>query len=778
MFSIRYAASTAMARAVATAATSRTLLATAPTGLGARTIFNYAYKVAKKVTPKISETERDALEAGTVGFDQAVYAGDTKAFDVDTTYREVKLTAAEQSFMDNEVNTLCKMIDDYQVNEDKDLPVEVWNYIRSKGFMGLCISPEFGGLGFSQHAHALIIERIATRSAAGAVSVMVPNSLGPAELLQHFGTQEQKDFYLPRLAKGVDIPCFGLTGPTSGSDAATMRDRGVVVERDGKLGIVASFSKRYITLAPVASLVGLAIDVTDPDGLLTGINGAKEGISVALLPRSHPGLEMGPRHDPMGLAFMNGTVQGEEVFIPLDMMMGGPERVGSGWAMLMAQLSIGRSVSLVGGSVAASTYAANVVGAYARLRKQFKVPVAELEGVKEPLARIASTAYTLKAGQTFIDSVLENGEKPSVLSAVMKYESTERAFAALSDAMNVLAGKGLIAGPKAGLSFDTAVKAAHVGRTVEGASILGRSLIIYGSGVVRAHPHMLPLIQSVNHGNDPEGFKSALLSLVKHGVTNTFGSLLANVTRSRSKSNLTSYYESQLGKAVSNFAIAADLTLALGGALKRKEFVSGRMADAFSTIYLAHATLWYHKQNRVEGGEVILEHAMDQLLFEFQEALTEVARNFPMRPLGWAMRALTFPFGKPYKRPSDKQVAAVSSLITHDTPVRQLLSKNMFVDWDSEDDQVSLLNRMLDKAVRVDDIYRDVRKTGRALTDSEQALVDEVEAARERIIQVDSFHKLGKEIHEGPDYVRPALRPYSADAAAEAVPAAAASSSA
>jgi alkylation response protein AidB-like acyl-CoA dehydrogenase len=411
-----------------------------------RGIMSRAYDLAKKVMPKISNTEAAALEAGTVGFDGTIFEGTPNLNDLCSKY-DVALRDDELRFMNEEVVELCEMLDDYQITRDRDLPVHVWDFMKEKRMFGMIIPEEYGGLGFSAHGHSQVVTKISTRSASAAVSVMVPNSLGPAELLMRYGTNDQKNFYLPRLARGTLIPCFALTGPASGSDAASMRDSGYVAERNGELGIVATFQKRYITLAPVAGVVGLALNVRDPDHLLRAQgNGGTEGISIALLQRDHPGLRIGDRHDPLNAAFMNGTVEGEDVWIPLSCLLGGPERAGFGWNMLMDCLAEGRGVSLPAMSVAAAKGVSSAVGAYARVRKQFKVPLAEMEGVQEPLARIASNALVMQSAQHFTNAMLNQHEQPAVISAIMKQQMTDRMRSVVNDGMDILGGAGICNG--------------------------------------------------------------------------------------------------------------------------------------------------------------------------------------------------------------------------------------------------------------------------------------------------------------------------------------------
>ncbi|KAG7399671.1 hypothetical protein PHYBOEH_008314 [Phytophthora boehmeriae] len=711
------------------------------------------YKLAKKVMPRMSNTEKAALESGTVGFDRDIFSGSPSLATLDK--YSAKLNEEEQSFMDKEVQELCEMIDDYGVGTAQDMPLEVWQYIKEKGFLGMIIPKEYGGKQFSAHGHSVVITKLATRSATAAVSVCVPNSLGPAELLLRYGTEEQKDYFLPGLASGKHLPCFGLTGPSSGSDAAAMRDTGIVVEQDGVLGIRATFNKRYITLAPVATCVGLAVDVKDPKGLLKGTG--SPGITVALLERNHPGLVMGKRHDTISIPFMNGPVQGQDVFIPMDKIIGGQTRVGYGWNMLMDCLAEGRSISLPASAVAGAKLSVNAVGAYARVRKQFKVPIASLEGIQEQLATMGSNAFIMTSGQHMVNAMINQHEQPAVISGVCKQQITDRGRDTVIRAMDVLGGAGICKGPNNFLA--NIYTSLPVVITVEGANILTRSLIIFGQGLTRAHPHLYELIKTIQHGEDQEGFTRELKKLVQHGVVNTAGSLKTAVTRSRFKkqSGLLTHYESQMDKLAKNFAMCADLSLVLGGKLKFAEMISGRFADVFSSLYLGYSTMWFYKNNRhVEGIDVVFDYAMSQLCFEAQQGIVGISKNFPVPGIGPMMRGLSFPFGLPFDAPSDKQMRKVAELISTDSGVRNLLSENVFVSKNPED-RVALLNATLPKAVKADATLAALRKQKRTATIDEQQFIDEVEAAREIIIQVDSFDGLGAEINKPKDYRRPAM---------------------
>lgn len=724
----------------------------APKVGGQRYIWGFGYNLAKKMLPKMSDTEKAALESGTVGFDRDLFSGNPSLKKLLSTY-DAKLTPEEQKYMDNEVRQLCEMLDDHKIMDDRDFPEEVWNFLKQKGFFAMIIPKEYGGLQFTGHGHSQVVQMINSRSPSVGATVAVPNSLGPAELLLRYGTTEQKNYFLPRLASGDMIPCFGLTGPASGSDAAAMRDSGVVCVQNGVLGIRASFNKRYITLAPVASCVGLAIKVTDPEGLLKGTG--NEGITVALLERDHPGLVMGPRHDPIATSFMNGTVEGDDVFIPMDKIIGGQTRVGFGWNMLMDCLAEGRSISLPAGGVAAAKVGVLGVGAYARIRKQFKVPIATMEGVQENLARIAGNAYIMISGQNLINSMINKHEQPAVLSGVCKQQITERGRQVVIDAMDVLGGAGIVRGPANIMA--SAYIIMPVAITVEGANILTRNLIIYGQGLTRSHPHLYDLIKTIQAGNDQKNFSKETIKLVGHALTN-FGRSLSSATfRSRSKSDIVSHYESQLGRIAANFAFCSDVALALGGKLKFAEFTSGRFADVLSNLYLGYACLWYYEKNKVPGLEKLVDYSLTTILYDSQKALDNIFTNFPAPALGPVMRAVTFPYGKAYPEPTDAQRRAVSELITTPNAVRDLLGQNTFVSSNPED-RLHLLVNSLSQCVEADNILTKLRKEKRNATGAEQAIIDAAEAARETIIQVDAFDKLGAEKIAGDKYVRPAMR--------------------
>eukprot|EP01038_Epipyxis_sp_PR26KG_P004530 gene4530-6395_t len=718
-----------------------------------RKITGYAYKIAKKMMPKISDTERAALNAGTVGFDRNLFTGNPTLADLKD--YAIKSSPEEQAFLDKEVNELCELLDDYKVTNDRDMPEEFWNRCKKQGFFSMIIPKQYGGKGFSAHGHSQVVQKISTRCGSAAATVTVPNSLGPGELLMRYGTEEQKNYFLPRLASGDLIPCFGLTAPHSGSDAASMSEAyGEVVERNGQLGIIASFNKRYITLAPVAGVVGLAFQLKDPNGLLKGTG--HEGITIALLERDHPGLNMGRRHDPLVASFMNGPVTGKDVFIPMKSIIGGQTRCGFGWNMLMDCLAEGRSVSLPASAVGAAKMSVNAVGAYARIRKQFKVPIAEMGGVQEALGRIASQAYILTAAQLLVNSMLANHEQPAVLSAVMKYQTTHRARLVVNDAMDVLGGAGICRGPNNAVG--NGYMALPIAITVEGANILTRSMITFGQGLNRAHPNLIKIIDSLQKGDDQKGFTKEVYGFLGHFGSNLFRSLSRALFRNRSKSDLEAYYEAQLGRLSSNFALSADLALVLGGRLKFEEMLSGRFSDALGTLYLGYACLWWYSQNKnIEGIDAVFEIAMESLLKENQDALIGLSSNFPLPVIGPLMRAICFPTGQPYTGPSDKMVQKASTLISTPSGIRNLLSEGVFISSDPTD-RIRQLNDILPRAVECDKLVASAKKAKRELSTSEKQLVAEVAAVVNDIIQVDEFEKLGAEITEDVDYVRPALR--------------------
>jgi acyl-CoA dehydrogenase len=632
----------------------------------------------KSVMPSISETEREALDAGTVWWDAELFSGRPrwkKLFGID----KPALSAEEQAFLDGEVEELCAMLDEWQINKDlKDLPPEAWNFIREKRFLSMIIPKEYGGLGFSSQGNGAVVTKIATRSLSAAVSVMVPNSLGPGELLMHFGTDEQKNHYLPRLARGEDIPCFALTSPLAGSDAASMPDEGIVCKGNYKgeevLGLRVSWDKRYITLAPVATVLGLAFKAKDPDGLLGDRKNL--GITCALIPTDTPGVEIGDRHLPGGSIFLNGPTRGKDVFIPLDWVIGGRERVGQGWRMLMHCLAAGRAISLPAQSVANGKLTSLTTGAYARVRYQFKQPIGHFEGIEEPLARIAGETYRMEAAHKLTLSALDHGEKPVVLSAILKAYLTEANRRVLNDAMDVHGGKAVVEGPNNYLSIPW--QSIPVAITVEGANILTRSMIVFGQGAIRCHPYLLKEMMSATD-DDPKAFDSALFGHIGFVLSNFVRAPLLGLTGGRLSrspvSGATAGLYRKVNRLSAAFTLVADLCLLiLGGKFKFKEKLSGRLADALAHLYMASTVLRrYEDDGRPEEDLPLVRWAVADSLHQAENALFTVLQNFPVSGLGGPLRVLLFPWGRRHHPVDDRTTHRIARLTMEASPSRERL---------------------------------------------------------------------------------------------------------
>jgi len=559
-----------------------------------RTIGGLVMRSIARILPRIGETERIALAAGTVWWDGDLFSGNPD-WDKLLAFTPQPLSQEERDFLDGPVEEFCGMVNEWDVVQNRDLPPEAWDFIKRRGFLGMIIPKEFGGLGFSAAAHSAVVTKVASRSVTAAVTVMVPNSLGPAELLLHYGTDDQKRHYLPRLAVGEEIPCFALTGPEAGSDAAATQSVGIVSRGtyEGKevLGMRLTWRKRYITLGPVATVIGLAFRLRDPDGLLGGDEDL--GITCALIPAGLPGIEIGERHDPMGVPFHNGPTLGTDVFVPLDFIIGGRELAGDGWLMLMESLSAGRSISLPSLAVASAELVTRVVGAYATVREQFDTPIGRFEGIEEPLARIGGLTYVMNAARVLTAGAVDAGEKPAVLSAIVKAYLTESMRTVVNDAMDIRAGAAICRGPRNILA--NAYQAVPIGITVEGANILTRSMIIYGQGAIRSHPYTQDEIEAVAEG-DLARFDRAFFGHMGHVVSNALRALLLGLTGgmlARVPGNRrTRRYFGQLTRMSAAFSIVSDTTMAtLGGALKRREKISGRLADALAWMYFGSAAL-------------------------------------------------------------------------------------------------------------------------------------------------------------------------------------------
>jgi len=663
-------------------------------------ISNRLFSVYRKVMPKLSSTEREALEAGTVWWDAELFNGKPRWRQL-LKHPAPSLDKREQEFLDGPVEELCLMLDDWDIcDEHRDLPQPAWDFIRENGFLGMIIPQEYGGLGFSAQANSAVVIKLASRNITAAVTVMVPNSLGPGELLVHYGTEEQKSLYLPRLARGEEIPCFALTSPLAGSDAGAMPDVGIVCkgEFDGKevLGLRINWDKRYITLAPVATLLGLAFKVRDPDGLLG--NNKDIGISCALIPTTTSGVEIGNRHVPIGAAFMNGPTRGKGVFIPMEWVIGGQERLGQGWRMLMQSLAAGRAISLPSLGVAGGKMSSMLTGAYARIRTQFDVPIGYFGGVEEPLSRIGGRTYRMDAARALTLVALDAGEQPGVLSAINKYQITESNRQCILDAMDVHGGKGIILGPNNYLAH--AYQALPIAITVEGANILTRSMIIFGQGAIRAHPYLLKemtAVTGVANSRARRVFDNALFAHIGFTLSNMVRSLLLGLTGSRMvpapvRGPHARYFR-RLSRMSSAFAFMADSVLILmGGKFKFKEKLSGRLADALIHLYMASASLKrFEDDGRPVADLPLLEWSMEDSLLRIQQALLGVIRNLPVPLLGRVIKLIVFPFGLPSHGPSDKTVKAIAKLLLDENESRDRLTDGVFIS--DRDDATGRVNR-------------------------------------------------------------------------------------
>ncbi|HEX2843165.1 acyl-CoA dehydrogenase [Hyphomicrobium sp.] len=733
-----------------------------------RAVVQPAFRMVRGILPKVSDTEQQALDAGTVGFDAEIFSG-TPDWTKLRAIPPIVLTPEERAFLDGPTDELCRMIDHWQIrHSERRMPKEIWDFVKAHGFLGMLISKEHGGLGFSAQAQSLILGKIASRSPDVVTIVMVPNSLGPGELIEKYGTDEQKHHYLPRLAKGLEVPCFSLTGPTSGSDAATMRDIGYVTkgEHDGRevVGIRLSWDKRYITLGPEATLVGLAFRLFDPDKIL----GDKEdiGITVALIPANHPGVNIGRRHLPSGAAFPNGPNWGTDVFIPIDWVIGGEKMVGQGWRMLMECLAAGRAISLPSSATAGAKAMLRVSTAYGRIRRQFGLPVARMEGVEEPLARLVETAYVNEAARAVTASMVSRGERPSVISALMKYQTTERLRSAVNDAFDIHGGRAICDGPSNYLQ--AAYQLVPVGITVEGANILTRTLITFAQGALRSHPYLYKEVQAVQDPDSKRGleaFDDAFCGHIAFSISNVAGAFFHNLTLGlfaeapERVQGLEPIYR-QLSRASRNFALVADFTVAtLGGGLKVKQKLTGRLADALSEIYLVSCVLKrFEDDGRPEADRAIVAFAAANGLNRFEVAMRGTIENFPNPAARILLRVLVFPFGRHYYPASDELGSKIVRLAITPGEVRDRLTRDIYVS-DDPDDATGLLEVTLAKVVAAEEAEKKLERAIRSgivrryhgidwiaaaadagtITESEALLLKEAEALTARVIAVDHF---------------------------------------
>jgi len=678
--------------------------------------------VFRRILPQMSSTEKEALDAGTVWWDGELFSGkpDWKKL---RAYPKPALNAEEQAFLDGPVEDLCDMVNEWEITNDlHDLPPKAWQFIKDQGFLGMIIPKEYGGKGFSALMHSAVIVKLTTRSGTAAVSVMVPNSLGPAELLLHYGTKSQKDYYLPRLAKGLEMPCFALTSPEAGSDAGGIPDFGVVCrgEWQGKsdvLGIRLTWEKRYITLGPIATLLGLAFRLYDPDHIL----GPEEdrGITLGLIPTDTPGVNIGRRHFPLNGAFMNGPNWGQDVFVPMEYVIGGVDYVGQGWKMLMNCLAAGRSISLPGNAVGMSKLAARTTGGYGRVRTQFKMSIGRFEGVEEAMARIGGNLYLMDAARVMTAGALDLGEKPSVVSAIVKYHLTERGRLVVNDAMDVHGGKGICMGPSNYLG--RAYQQLPIAITVEGANILTRSMIIFGQGAIRGHPYVLKEIeatQEADHARALKDFDAAFFGHAAFAVSNKaraswMGLTCARVVIAPGDRDTRRYYQ-QLTRLSSAFAWVSDVSMfVLGGSLKRRERLSARLGDILSMLYLGSAVLKRFEDDGRPADDLPLMHwAMQDTLHRAQEAFYGLFENLPGWLVAWGLRMTVFPWGRVFNPPSDVLGSRVVGLLMTPGPARDRLTAGMCIPRDQED-PVSVIDAALLAVIAAESIEAKLRAAQR-----------------------------------------------------------------
>ncbi|MBK6639443.1 MAG: acyl-CoA dehydrogenase [Rhodocyclaceae bacterium] len=725
----------------------------------------------RKLLPSMSQTEKEALEAGTVWWEGELFSG-KPAWEKLLAYPAPNLSAEEQSFLNNECEQLCRLVSDWETTQKHhDLSPEAWAFIKDKGFLGMIIPKAYGGLQFSAYAHSQVAQKLSTQCGASAVSVMVPNSLGPAELLLHYGTDAQKNYYLPRLARGEEIPAFALTNPNAGSDAASIPDVGIICKgmHDGKevLGMRVTWDKRYITLGPICTILGLAFRLHDPEKLL----GDKEdlGITCALVPTHHEGVNIGRRHFPLNAVFQNGPNWGRDVFMPLEWIIGGPAMAGQGWRMLMECLAAGRSISLPASNTGMAKLATRATGGYARVRSQFKTAIGKFEGIEEPLARMGGHTYLMDAARMMTATAIDLGEKPSVASAIVKYHITERARIVVNDAMDILGGKGICLGPNNFMG--RAYQQVPVSITVEGANILTRSLIIFGQGAIRCHPYVLSEMRAAQNPEAPQArvnFDRAISGHVAFAITNGVRTLGHGLTRglfaaapAKVAPEAKGYYK-DLARYSAAFAFLSDVSMGvLGGELKRREKLSARLGDILSLMYLASATLRrYEVEGRQTADAPLMHWAMQDALVKIQSALDGVLANFPSRVLAKVLNAMIFPLdrllGREHGVPTDELGHQVAQLLIEPSATRDRLTAGMYAPLD-ENDAVGVVELALAATVACEPIEAKIKAAQKlrqvgagntaireamdagVITADEFALLERRAYLRDKAVRVDDF---------------------------------------
>lgn len=720
-------------------------------------IADVLYKTAGKSIPQLSKTEEEALNAGDTWLEEDIFRGTPdwdRLSNVSTT-----LSAEEQAFLDNETQVLCSMINEWEISQKRDLPENVWNYIKENGFFGLVIPKEYSGKGFSARAHSEIVQKIASRSGVSAVTVMVPNSLGPGELINYYGTDEQKNHYLPRLAKGIDIPCFALTEPGAGSDATSIQSDAIVVQQkvDGEtvLGLTITLDKRWITLAPIATLIGLAVNVRDPDGLLQGEG--VEGITCVLVPRDTKNLIVGNRHIPAEQPFMNGTVRGKDIFVPITAVIGGQKRVGGGWQMLVECLSIGRSISLPAMGAGSSAVSYLTSGAFARIRRQFNVEIGQFEGIEEKLAEIAGLTYLTSATRLLTVAAVNEHKKPSVASAITKYFNTELARTVINSALDVHAGRGVVVGPRNYLT--NFYQGIPISITVEGANVMSRNLLIFGQGSMACHPYIRDEFYAVAK-EDKAAFREIIWKHIQYFMQNfakaACSAWTGGVFISSPRSSMKAEYK-RLTRLSHAFAWLADLSLIyLGGDLKRRERLSARLADGLSYLYMAMAVLRSVQLNADHPDEQLhAKWAVAYCFYHAQKSLIALCNNFPSKILGFLMRIVAFPFGQTMRYPSDKLDQKLAKLMTGNNHFRDRLKALIYLSNDPKQ-PVDRMEHALQLIIQNDALSKKVSDLKRVkfghlsaklqekvakneLTQQEMDSLLAVEAARWDAILVDEF---------------------------------------
>ncbi|MRT14887.1 acyl-CoA dehydrogenase [Enterobacteriaceae bacterium RIT711] len=720
------------------------------------------FRSFRKVMPPMSRTEKEAIDAGTTWWEGDLFRGKPD-WEKLHNYPQPKLTEEEQAFIDGPVEEACRLANDFQItHEMADLPPELWAYLKEHRFFAMIIKKEYGGLEFSAYAQSRVLQKLSGVSGILAITVGVPNSLGPGELLQHYGTDEQKDHYLPRLARGQEIPCFALTSPEAGSDAGAIPDTGVVCmgEWQGQqvLGMRLTWNKRYITLAPIATVLGLAFKLSDPDHLL----GEEEdlGITCALIPTRTPGVEIGKRHFPLNVPFQNGPTRGKDIFVPIDYIIGGPKMAGQGWRMLVECLSVGRGITLPSNSTGGLKSVAMATGAYAHIRRQFRISIGKMEGIEEPLARIAGNAYVMDAAASLVTYGIMLGEKPAVLSAIVKYHCTHRGQRAILDAMDIVGGKGIMLGNSNFVA--RAYQGAPIAITVEGANILTRSMIIFGQGAIRCHPYVLDEMTAAQN-NDVNAFDKLLFKHIGHVGSNKMRSLWLGLTNgltsaTPTKDSTKRYYQ-YMNRLSANLALLSDVSMAvLGGSLKRRERISARLGDILSQLYLASSVLKrYDDEGRNEADLPLVHWGVQDALYQAEQAMDDLLRNFPNAFVAGMLRVVIFPLGRRYDAPSDKLDHKLAKIIQIPSATRSRIGRGQYLT-PSEFNPAGLLEEALMDVMAAEPIHlRICKETGRNLpftrldeqakqwlaegkiNADEAAILTKAEASRLRSINVDEF---------------------------------------